>query len=195
LRRRARKKATAIPRAALPLPREPGRCDAMDVVHDRLATGRRFTCVTMTDLCSKEVPVSEVDNSIGGERVCRILDRLFAGRPLPETVILENGPEFSGTAVDAWAAQHGGRLHFIQPGKPVQHAFIESFNGKFRDECLNEHWVLTLQAAQVVIEAWRQEYTEERTHSAIGDVTPMEFIQHHQDQSQAAQESTSLALV
>ena len=108
----------------------------MDFVHDRLATGRRFKCLTMTDLCSKEVPVIEVDVSIGGERVCRILDRLFVGRPLPETVILDNGPEFAGTALDAWAGQHGVQLHFIQPGKPVQNAFIESFNGKFRDECL-----------------------------------------------------------
>jgi putative transposase len=89
------------------------------------------------------------------------------------------------------------RLHFIQPGRPVQNAFIESFNGKFRDECLNEHWFLTLQEAQVVIEAWRQEYyNEERTHRTIGDMTPMEFIQHHQKtRTQAAQESTSLALV
>ena len=195
LHRRSRKKATAVPRVALPLPSKPGRCYAMDFVHDRLANGRRFKCLTMTDLCSKEVPVIEVDNSIGGERVCRILDRLFAGRPLPETVILDNGPEFSGTALDAWAGQHGVTLHFIQPGKPVQNAFIESFNGKFRDECLNEHWFLTLREAQVVIEAWRREYNEERTHSTIGDVTPMEFINNHQDRPHAAQESTSLALV
>lgn len=94
-------------------------CD--DFVHDRQATGRR------------------------GERVCRILDRLFARRPSPETLILDNGPEFSGTAWDAWAGQHGVGLHFIQSGKPVQNAFIESFNGKFRNECLNEHWFLTLQ--------------------------------------------------
>jgi len=83
-----------------------------------------------------------------------------------------NGPEFAGTALDAWAAQHGVQLYFIQPGKPVQNAFIESFDGKFRDECLNEHWFLTLQEAQLVIEAWRREYNEERTHSTIGDVTP-----------------------
>ena len=117
LRRRARKKATAVPRVALPLPSQPGRCYAMDVVHDRLAHGRRFTCFTMTDLCSKEVPVIEVDGSSGGERVCRILTRLFAARPLPETVILDNGPECSGTALDAWAGQHGVRRHFIQPGE------------------------------------------------------------------------------
>jgi putative transposase len=128
----------AVPRVALPLPSEPARCYAIDFVHDRLATGRRFKCFTMTDLCSKKVLVIEVGASIGGERVCRILERLFVGRPLPETVILDNGPELAGTALDAWAGQHGVRLHFIQPGKPVQNAFIESFNGKFRDECLNE---------------------------------------------------------
>ena len=137
----------------------------------------------------------EVDVSIGGERVCRILDRVFAGRPMPEVLMLDNGPEFAGNALDAWADQHRVTLHFIQPGKPVQNAFIESFNGNFRDECLNEHGFLTLQEAQVVIEAWRREYNEERTHSTIGDVTPMEFIHHHQNRTQAAQEFTSLALV
>ena len=91
--------------------------------------------------------------------------------------------------------QHRVTLYFIQPGKPVQNAFIESFNGKFRDECLNEHQFFTLQEAQVVIEAWRREYNQKRKHSTIGDVSPMEFIQHHQDQSQVAQESTSLVLV
>jgi putative transposase len=195
LRRRKRRKYTAVPRVALPKPNRPGRCYAMDFVHDRLATGRRFKCLTMTDPYSKEVPVIEVDSSIGGERVCRILDRLFAARPLPDVFMLDNGPEFSGHALDAWAFQRGVALHFIQPGKPVQNAFIESFNGKFRDECLNEHWFVTLQEAQVVIEAWRREYNEERTHSTLGDVTPMEFINNHQDRSQTPQESTSLALV
>ena len=105
------------------------------------------------------------------------------------------GPEFAGTALDAWAAQHGVSLRFIQPGKPVQNAFIESFNGKFRDECLNEHWFVTLQEAQLVIEAWRREYNEERTHSAIGDVTPQEFILNPQNEAHLTQEVTSSALV
>lgn len=195
LRRRRRKKAAAVPRVALPRPTQPGRCYALDFVHDRLVTGRRFKCLTMTDPCSKEVPVIEVDVSIGGARVCRILDRVFLTRPLPETLILDNGPEFAGTALDAWAAQHGVQLHFIQPGKPVQNAFIESFNGKFRDECLNEHWFLTLQEAQRVIEAWRREYNEERTHSTIGDVTPHEFIRNHQTGAHPAQDLTTLAVV
>lgn len=194
LRRRRRKKFAAVPRVALPRPTEPGRCYALDFVHDRLVTGRRYKCLTMTDPCSKEVPVIEVDVSIGGARVCRILDRVFLTRPLPQTLILDNGPEFAGTALDVWAAQHGVHLHFIQPGKPVQNAFIESFNGKFRDECLNEHWFLTLQEAQLVIEAWRREYNEERTHSAIGDVTPQEFITNYQNGALLAQELTSSAL-
>lgn len=149
----------------------------------------------MTDLYSKEIPVIEVDVSIGWARVCRILDLLFTTSPVPDTVILDNGPEFAGTALDAWAAQHGVHLHFIQLGKPVQSAFIESFNGKFRDECLNEHWFLTLQEAQLVIEAWRREYNEERAHRAMGNLTSMEFINHHHNQPQTAQESTSLAVV
>ena len=195
LRRRRRKKLAAVPRVALPRPTQPGRGYALDFVHDRLVTGRRYKCLTMTDLCSKEVPVIEVDASIGGARVCRILDRLFNTRPFPETLILDNGPEFAGTALDAWAAQHGVHLHFIQPGKPVQNAFIESFNGKFRDECLNEHWFLTLQEAQLVIESWRREYNEERTHSGIGDLTPQEFIRNHQAGAYRAQDSTTLAVV
>jgi len=195
LRQRRRKKATAVPRVVLPKPTQPGRCYALDFVHDRLVTGRRFKCLTMTDLYSKEVPVIAVDVSISGARVCRILDQLFLTRPLPETLILDNGPEFAGTALDAWAAQHGVHLHFIQPGKPVQNAFIESFNGKFRDECLNEHWFLTLQEAQLVIEAWRREYNEERTHSGIGDVTPQEFIRNHQTGAHQAQDLTTLAVV
>jgi putative transposase len=195
LRRRRRKKLAAVPRVLRPRPTEPGRWYALDFVHDRLVTGRRYKCLTMTDPCSKEVPVIEVDVSIGGARVCRILDRLFLTRPLPEMLILDNGPEFAGTALDAWAAQHGVHLHFIQPGKPIQNAFIESFNGKFRDECLNEHWFLTLREAQLVIEAWRREYNEERTHSTIGNVTPQEFIINYQNGAHPVQEVTSSALV
>ncbi len=99
------------------------------------------------------------------------------------------------TALWVWAAQHGVTLHLIQPGKPAQNACIESFNGKFRDEGLNEHWVLTLHEAQLVIQAWRRKYNKERTHSTIGDITPMEFIHNYQTETHVVQESTSLAVV
>jgi putative transposase len=115
LRRRARKKATAVPRVALPLPSEPGRCYAMDCVRDRLANGRRFKCVTTSDFCSKEMPVIEVDNSIGGERVCRILDRLFAGGPLPEIVSWTTDRN-SRDGVGCVGRSIGVTLHGIQPG-------------------------------------------------------------------------------
>ncbi len=131
----------------------------------------------MTDPRSKEVPVIEVDVSIGRARVCRILDRLCLTRPRPETLILwTTVPNLPARPWMPGAAQHGVYRHCIQPGKPVQNAFVESFNGKFREECLNEHWFLTLPEAQLVIEAWRREYNEERTHSTIGDVPSQEFI-------------------
>ena len=112
----------------------------------------------MTDPYSKEVLVIEVDGSIGGERVCRILDRVFAGRSMQEVLMLDYETEFAGNTLDTWADQHRGTLHFIQSRKLAQNAYIESFNGKFRGECSTEHWFLPLQEALVVIEPWRREY-------------------------------------
>ena len=191
LRLRKRRKFAACARVELAKPDQPGKMYAMDFVHDRLAPGRRFKCLTMIDPCSKEVPVIETDFSLNGVRLCRILDRIFADRPLPETLVMDNGPEFSGQVLDAWAFEKGVQLHFIQPGKPTQNAFCESFNGKFRDECLNDNWFLTLQEAQAIIEAWRKEYNEERTHSSIGDLTPMEFIKKQNEMAAASQGITS----
>ena len=191
LRVRKRRKFASVPRIPLPKPDQPGKVYAMDFVHDRLASGRRFKCLTMTDPCSKEAPVIEVDFSIPGLRVCRILDRIFANRPLPEAIVVDNGPEFSGSALDAWAFKNKVQLHFIQPGKPVQNAYCESFNGKFRDECLNKNWFLTLQEARAIIEAWRKEYNEDRTHSSIGDLTPAEFIKTKQQMALASNGLTS----
>jgi putative transposase len=186
LRIRKRKKRTAMVRVPLPKPERPGQVYAMDFVHDRLANGRRIKCLTIVDPLAKESPAIEVDQSIPGLRVCRALDRIFAGRPLPETIIVDNGPEFSGKALDEWAYRHGVKLHFIEPGKPIQNAFCESFNGKFRDECLNEHWFLTLQEAQELIEAWRKEYNEVRPHSSLDGKTPAEFIQYLLDEAMRA---------
>jgi putative transposase len=180
LRLRKRKKFMAVPRVALAKPEKPGVCYAMDFIHDRLASGRQFKALTMIDVVSKESPVIEVDTSINGARVCQILDRVFESRSLPETLMIDNGPEFSGQALDTWAYKNNVKLQFIQPGKPVQNAFIESFNGRFRDECLNENWFLTLAEAKVLIEAWRKDYNENRPHSSLNNLTPLEFIQQIQ---------------
>jgi putative transposase len=186
LRLRERKKRAAMVRVPLPKRERPGQVYAMDFVMDRLANGRRFKCLTIVDPLVKESPAIEVDHSISGIRVCQVLDRIFAERPLPETLVMDNGPEFAGKALDEWAYRHGVKLHFIEPGKPIQNAFCESFNGKFRDECLNEHWFTTLQEAKIIIEAWRREYNEERPHSSLDDQTPAEYIQHLFDEAAKA---------
>ncbi len=117
----------------------------------------------------------EVDHSLPGERVARTLDRLSGERGLPKAIVCDNGPEFQGQALDFWAHRRGVALSFIQPGKPVQNAFIESFNGKLRDECLNENYFTSLTDAKTTIEAWRKDYNDTRPHSSLGDLTPTEF--------------------
>ena len=117
----------------------------------------------------------EVDRSLPGLRVTRVLDRLHAAVGLPRSIVVDNGPEFAGRTLDAWAYARGVTLCFIRPGKPVENAYIESFNGKFRDECLNEHWFISLADAKATIEAWRIDYNTVRPHSSLGHRTPEQF--------------------
>ena len=184
LRLKRRKKWASELRIPMPVPERPGQVYAMDFVMDRIVNGRRYKCLTMVDQRSKECPVIEVDYSIGGERVCRILDRVLDGRPKPDVLMMDNGPEFSGKALDAWAYRRGIKLQFIRPGKPVENCFIESFNDKFRKECLNDNWFLSLPEAQTVIEEWRRDYNEVRPHSSLDDLTPMEYIRKQQNEAQ-----------
>lgn len=177
LRRRKRKKCVSGMRLEILRPSRAGQYYAMDFVHDRLATGRRFKVLTMVDPFTRECPTLEVDTSINGFRVTQVLDRVFDSRPLPETIIMDNGPEFSGKVLDEWAYRKGIKLHFIQPGKPVQNAFCESFNGRFREEFLDGNWFINLRDAKERCENWCREYNEERGHSSLNDLTPMEFIQ------------------
>ncbi|MDB4874432.1 MAG: ISDet2, transposase orfB, partial [Gemmatimonadetes bacterium] len=117
----------------------------------------------------------EVDTSLPGERVVRVLERLATTRGLPRAIVCDNGPEFRGEALDRWADRRGVALQFIQPGKPIQNAFAESFNGRFRDECLNESWFVSVLDAQQTIEAWRIDYNVTRPHTGLADRTPEEF--------------------
>ena len=145
-------------------------------MHDALWWGRKVRMLAIVDTYTREALAIEVDTSIGGQRVARVLDRVISERGTrPEEIVLDNGPELTSRALDQWAYERRVRLRFIQPGKPVQNAFIESFNGKLRDECLNEHWFMTIWDAREKVEAWRVEYNRERPHSSLGNMTPEEF--------------------
>lgn len=175
VRRRTRKKLRAS-RPAPPGPvTRPNERWSMDFVHDYLADGRRFRTFNVVDAFTRECFAIEVDTSLPSARVVGVLDKLVWQHDLPESLRVDNGPEFISTAMDAWAAQHGVKLDFIQPGKPTQNAHVESFNGHFRDECLAQARFPTLARARVEIEMWRVDYNEQRPHSSLGYETPKAF--------------------
>ena len=175
VQRRKRKRMAGVARVASVIPWRSNQCWSMDFVADALANGRRMRILTVVDDFTRECLVTEVDTSLPGFRVAKALDRLVAERGAPERIRVDNGPEFAGQVLDQWAYQHGVELRFIEPGKPVQNATIESFNGRLRDECLNEHWFLSLSRARSIIEMWREDYNNVRPHSALGYRTPEAF--------------------
>jgi len=158
-----------------PAARRPNEKWSMDFVSDCVSTGRVIRMLTVVDDCTRECPAIEVDTSLGGLRVRRVLDRIASERGLPEAIVLDNGPEFRGRALAAWSEERGVRLEFIQPGKPVQNAYAESFNGRLREECLNANWFTCLSDARRKIESWRQDYNQQRPHSSLNYLPPVEF--------------------
>ena len=175
VRPRKRKRLAATARAPLRLPTQADQLWTMDFTQDALTSGRKFRTLNLMDGYTREALAIEADTSLPGARVVRVLERLRPTRGVPEQIQVDNGGEFTSRVVDQWAFQQGVELHFIDPGQPVQNAYIESFNGKFRDECLNENWFLTLPEAREKIEAWRRDYNQARPHSALGYQTPKEF--------------------
>ena len=150
---------------------------AGDFIHDGLLDGRPFRCLTLIDEASRQVPHIEVGRSIGGKGVVEVLERLRELGRKPRELLLDNGPEFTSRALDQWSYENNVALSFIQPGKPTQNAFIESFNGTFREECLNEHWFTDIHDAREKIEAWRRDYNEARPHTSLGGQTPKEAME------------------
>ena len=179
VRKRKRKRIGIAERLPLAVPSGPNQSWSMDYVADGLIDGRKLRVLAIVDDYSRECLALEVDTSLPGARVVAVLERLAELRGLPWSITVDHGPEFEGRALDAWAYKRAVRLAFIRPGKPIENAYVESFNGRFRDECLNEHWFLSLQHARSVIEAWRIEYNTERPHSSLDDLTPEEFRHAH----------------
>lgn len=179
VRRKHRKRLASALRTVLPPPTAPNERWSMDYVSDALVDGTRLRVFNVVDDFTRECLAVEVDSSIPGLRATRVLERVASTRPLPKYLICDNGPEFTGSAFDSWAHRRGVRVHFIRPGKPVENAFAESFNGKMRDECLNESWFVTLADARSRIEAWRVDYNQVRPHSGLDNLTPSEFALRH----------------
>lgn len=179
VRRRKKRHGVAVERQALELPSSPNQVWPMDFVSDALANGRRIKVLTIVDDFSKEAIDLAVDFGISGHYVTRVLDQVARFRGYPKAIRTDQGPEFTGRALDQWAYQHGVQLKLIQAGKPTQNAFIESFNGRFRDECLNDHWFTSLPQARILIAAWRRDYNQHRPHSSLDYLTPAEFAAKH----------------
>ena len=175
VKRRKRKKIPVSERQPLVRPMAANEVWSMDFVFDRSADSRVVKCLTVVDDATHESVAIVVERAIGGQLLTRIMERLCRERGYPQVIRTDNGKEFCGKAMLQWCHDNDVNLRLIEPGKPNQNAYIESFNGRFRDECLNENWFLNLHHARVLIEAWRREYNEERPKRALGGLTPAAY--------------------
>jgi putative transposase len=180
LRLKTKKKRASAGRVPLPAPSAPMQCWSMDFVADRLADGRQIRMLTLVDNFSRVSPAIEVDFSLTGGRVVEVLERLKGTCGLPKVIKVDNGSEFISKAMDEWAYRNGVKLEFSRPGKPTDNAFIESFNGRLRQECLQQNWFISLDDAKHIVEDWREDYNQQRPHSSLEQQTPSEFVAHWQ---------------
>ena len=175
---RRRKKIPVSERQPLIRPGAANEVWSTDFVFDRIATGRTLKCLVIVDDATHEAIAIEPEHCMGGEHLTRVLDRICSQRGHPAVIRSDNGPEFCGKAMLTWSYRNRVALRLIEPGKPNQNAYVESFNGRLRDECLNEHWFTSLAHAQAVIEAWRREYNEERPKRVLDGRTPVQYAKH-----------------
>jgi len=175
VKRRKRKKIPLADRHPLERPLLANQVWSMDFVFDRTAEGRVIKNLTVVDDATHEAVAIVAERTMGGNHLVRVLEQLVKTRGLPKAIRTDNGKEFCSRAMLMWAHTRGIQLLLIEPGKPNQNAYIESFNGRLRDECLNEHWFASLQHARVVVEAWRKEYNEERPKKSLGGLTPAAY--------------------
>lgn len=178
IRRRRRKKIPVSERQPLLRPGAANEVWSMDFVFDRIATGRSLKALVIVDDATHEAVAVLAEHSIGGERLTRMMDEVCSRRGRPAVIRTDNGKEFTGKAMLNWAYRNGVSLRLIEPGKPNQNAYVESFNGRLRDECLNEHWFTSLPHARLEIERWRREYNDERPKQGLGGLTPTQYAKH-----------------
>lgn len=181
--RNRRKKRLSLHRGVAPPASGRDQRWSMDFVHDQLSSGRKFRVLTVIDQWSRESVLLEANFAMTGQSVVDAFEALARTRPLPRSITVDHGTEFTSKALDEWAYRNGVELDFIRPGKPVENAFIESFNGRLRDECLNAYDFATLDHAKQLIEAWRQDYNRFRPHGALGHLTPSEYANRGQKQA------------
>ena len=174
---RRRKKRASCARVDIPRAEKRNELWGLDFMHDSMGQGRKLRILPIIDTYTKECHRIEVDRSIGGRRVTEVLSEVSSVQGLPENIVVDNGPEFISNVMDKWAYTREVTLHFIRPGKPVDNAFMESFNARLREECLNLNWFRSIEHARRVIEEWRVDYNETRPHSTLGFLTPKEFVQ------------------
>lgn len=183
LRKRGKKRLKCEKRGEVAAATRPGQRWTMDFIHDTLADGRGFRTLNLTDTFTRQCLGQEVDTSLSGHRVTRLLDRVVEQHGVPAEIQMDNGPEFRSKALDLWAYRNGVKLVFIDPGKPTQNGHIESFNGRFRAECLDQEWFGSLTQARRIIEEWRISYNSQRPHSSLGYVPPDVWTERcHQQQ-------------
>ena len=173
--KRPRRHVTACRRVERVTANYPNERWSMDFMSDEFYNGRRIRLLTLVDNFTRESLAIEVAERLGGQRVTEVLMRLGEERTLPKTIRVDNRPEFTSKILDQWAYLNGVELDFSRPGKPTDNAFIESFNGRFRQECLNESWFLSLEDAREKVATWRHDYNTERPHGALGNLAPLEF--------------------
>ena len=174
-KRPAGKRRATVHRQERLRPTGPNQVWAMDFGADQLCNGRRFRSLTIVDIFTRESLAVEIGQSLKGEDVVRVLNRLKQERGAPKVLFCDNRPEFAGQMLDIWAYKNEVKIDFSRPGKPTDNAFVESFNGRFRTECLDTNWFQSLAVAKQIIEPWRQEYNVSRPHRALADRTPAEF--------------------
>lgn len=180
IRKRMKKNKIRHLRLVLPQVIRPNQRWSMDFVHDVLSSGRRFRCFNLVDDFTHECILIKVDHSLKSEKLVSALNMIKLYRQLPEEIVCDNGPELISQNMDIWAYQNNVKIKFIQPGKPTQNAFVESFNGKFRNECLSQHWFEDIEIARKEIEEWRLDYNENRPHRSLKMQTPNEFAKQYQ---------------